>query len=123
MEHVQRSENTPEIKAPTERSINVTVMPYDFVSLMSDCSSPTQLPLTHVTAVFVSPNSSAISVTHRETVKKSKASQVQPKNPQKNISHWCVSSSLSTAMGDRSLFCLAGQHTDQSRWAEGRHIL
>jgi hypothetical protein len=84
-----RSLMVPKISAPTLLNMSVIVIPHD-------------------TSALVTPKSFAMSVMLRETVKKSKASQVQPKKPARNMSHWCLSSSRMTAMGLRSLTPLGG---------------
>ncbi len=54
---------------------------------------------THETAEGCTSKVSAISDKLSDTVKKSKASQVQLTNPIPNIAHWCPSSSLTIAHG------------------------
>lgn len=56
---------------------------------------------THDTSLFSTPKSFAISVMHNDTVKKSKASHVQPRKPTQNISHWWRSSWRRISIGLR----------------------
>lgn len=77
-----RSEKAPNIKAPTERNIKVTVRPLQVSKFHIDDGS-----ITHETSELDTPKSLAISVIVNDTVKKSKASQVQPRKPTMNISH------------------------------------
>lgn len=81
----------------------MTVIPLGGVSyLMLDGQDGGERP-TQDTAAFVVLKSAAISVTHSETVKKSNASQVQPRKPMMNMSHWCKVNSPRTAKGLLSL--------------------
>jgi hypothetical protein len=63
----------------------------------ADTEKPWQ-SLTEVSKSF------AISVTVIDTVKKSNESQVHPKKPTRNMSHWWVVSSRRTEIGLRILF-------------------
>lgn len=89
--------------------------------------------LTQVTSEFSTPKSLAISVTVRDTVKKSKASHVlvanvshpshrrqlnickiyQPMKPARNISHWWESSCRKIAIG--FCICVFGGFSDVTR--------
>lgn len=79
------------MRAPTDRSIKVTVIPS--YTLVSHHGSMTCL-LTHETAASDAWNVAASSVNVMETVKKSNASQVQPRKPTVNINHWWSVNSL-----------------------------